>query len=163
MGSEADNGTDCVGEREPETQGGKPNEKKWPHGECGGSAVLGRGDTFGRERFPSQEITRKVIGRRRAGGHMLWQEKAEQTCCRLGNGKDGCQHPGLHDGLLSLAVAKLLLLLRTPLPENNFHLMVGNKSINPSEQGKSRTLNHSYQVVPGKAGASQKAGLGILR
>lgn len=92
-------------------------------------------------------------------------QKAEQTCCRLASGEDGCQHPGLHDGLSPLPLAMLLaylLLLRTPFPENSFHSMVGNesKSINSSEQGKSRALNHSHQEVPGKAGSSQKAGLG---
>lgn len=95
----------------------------------------------------------------------MLRQKAEQTCCRLASGEDGCQHSGLQDGLSPLPRAMLLtylLLLRTPLPGNSFHSMVGNesKSINPAEQGKSRPLNHSHQEVPGKAGASQKAGLG---
>lgn len=69
-----------------------------------GALSWGEGTPSGEKGSPM----RKVIERWRGEGHMLRQKKAEQTCCRLGN-EDGCQPPGLHDGLSSLPGAILLL------------------------------------------------------
>lgn len=123
-----------------------------------GALSWGEGTPSGEKGSPM----RKVIERWRGEGHMLRQKKAEQTCCRLGTKMAASPLDCTMACRLSQGQFCFYLLLRTPLPENSFQAMVGNrsKSINPSEQGKSRTLNHSHPEVPGKAGASQKAGLG---
>lgn len=74
-----------------------------------GALSLGEGTPSEEKGSPARKPPGRCSGGGRGEGHMLRQKKAEQTCCWLGNGEDGC--------LSSLPVANLLLFA---FAENSF-------------------------------------------
>lgn len=124
-------------------------------GVVGASVLPEKGHLQKRKGLPREEITREVtleVGEGRTpvmaeSRADLWAgPKAEKMAANT-HSRTNIQSP------LSMTVLLIyLLLLRIPLTEEiAFHSMVGNKkqkqNINPYEQGKSRTLNNSYQEV----------------